>query len=205
MNGIPAVALSLDIPFNQLWHFGLASELALRHGVSPMLVTGIDGGRLETAHWGHGEVLVIGSSCLVMSRLFDPANGSMIVSNAPVPTVVVPDRSAYPLGASHEPSSSARHGMSSGPARDATSGLPHPPTYVPHQSRVRLHKHDSQHHVTHESAYHCPMCEVEGRDLDPEPVCWSCGAAAVVTSRPLRSSPGPQPNKSAVTPRKRPF
>jgi nucleotide-binding universal stress UspA family protein len=78
----------------------MATELALRHGVSPMLVTNIDGGRLKTAHWGHGEVLVIGSSGLVMSRLFDRANGSMIVCNAPAPTVVVPDRSAYPVGCS---------------------------------------------------------------------------------------------------------
>src|ERR1043165_8896040 len=29
MNGMPAVALSLDVPFNQLWHFGLAAEIAV--------------------------------------------------------------------------------------------------------------------------------------------------------------------------------
>jgi nucleotide-binding universal stress UspA family protein len=51
------------------------------------------------------------------------------------------------------------------------------------------------------SAYHCPTCEVEGRDLDPDPVCWSCGGPTVVTSRPLVNTPGPSPDKSAVTPR----
>jgi hypothetical protein len=51
------------------------------------------------------------------------------------------------------------------------------------------------------SAYHCPSCEVEGRDLDPEPACWSCGGPTVVTSRPLLNTPGPAPDKSAVTPR----
>jgi nucleotide-binding universal stress UspA family protein len=51
------------------------------------------------------------------------------------------------------------------------------------------------------SAYHCPRCEVEGRDLDPEPACWSCGGPTVVTSRPLLNTPGPLPDKSAVTPR----
>jgi nucleotide-binding universal stress UspA family protein len=51
------------------------------------------------------------------------------------------------------------------------------------------------------SAYHCPRCEVEGRDLDPEPACWSCGGPTVVTSRPLLNTPGPAPDKSAVTPR----
>lgn len=51
------------------------------------------------------------------------------------------------------------------------------------------------------SAYHCPRCEVEGRDLDPEPACWSCGGPTVVTSRPLLNTPGPSPDKSAVTPR----
>lgn len=181
----------------------VATELALRHGVNPMLVTGINGGRLETAHWGDGEVLVVGSSGLVMSRLFDRTNGSMIVCNAPVPTVVVPDR--YPVSIPHEPSSSARHGVPSEPPREATSDLPRPSTCVPHRSPVRLHKPDPHHHVTYESAYHCPICEVEGRELNPKPVCWSCGAPAVVTSRPRLNSPGPRPNKSAVTPRNRPF
>lgn len=51
------------------------------------------------------------------------------------------------------------------------------------------------------SAYQCPRCEVEGRDLDPEPACWSCGGPTVVTSRPLLNTPGPSPDKSAVTPR----
>jgi len=51
------------------------------------------------------------------------------------------------------------------------------------------------------SAYHCPRCEVEGRDRDPEPACWSCGGPTVVTSRPLLNTPGPSPDKSAVTPR----
>jgi hypothetical protein len=51
------------------------------------------------------------------------------------------------------------------------------------------------------SAYHCPTCEVEGRDLDPDPACWSCGGPTVVTSRPLLNTPGPSPDKSAVTPR----
>jgi nucleotide-binding universal stress UspA family protein len=51
------------------------------------------------------------------------------------------------------------------------------------------------------SAYHCPSCEVEGRDLDPDPACWSCGGPTVVTSRPLLNTPGPSPDKSAVTPR----
>ncbi|GAA1187165.1 universal stress protein [Pseudonocardia alaniniphila] len=51
------------------------------------------------------------------------------------------------------------------------------------------------------SAYHCPTCEVEGRDHDPDPVCWSCGGPTVVTSRPLLNTPGPSPDKSAVTPR----
>jgi hypothetical protein len=51
------------------------------------------------------------------------------------------------------------------------------------------------------SAYHCPTCEVEGRDLDPDPACWSCGGPTVVTSRPLLNTPGPAPDKSAVTPR----
>jgi nucleotide-binding universal stress UspA family protein len=182
----------------------IAAELALRHGVNPMLVTNINGRRLKTARWGDGDVLVVGSSSLVISRLFDRSNGSTIVCNAPVPTVVVPDRSVYPLSIPPEPPSSARHGMSSEPPREATSGLPRPPTCVPHQSPLRLHKHDPHHHMTHESAYHCPICEVEGRDLNPEPFCWSCGAPAVVTSRPLLNSPGPQPNKSAVTPRNRP-
>jgi nucleotide-binding universal stress UspA family protein len=182
----------------------IASELALRHGANPMLVTNINGGRLTTAHWGDGEVLVVGSSSLVTSRPFDRSNGSMIVCDAPVPTVVVPDHSAYPLSIPPEPSSSARRGMSSEPPREATSSLPRPPTCAPHQSPLRLRKHDPHHHVTHESAYHCPMCEVEGRDLNLDPFCWSCGAPAVVTSRPLLNSPGPQPNKAAVTPRNRP-
>ena len=182
----------------------MATELALRHGVSPMLGTALDGGRLETAHWGDGEVLVIGSSGLVMSRLLDRTNQAMIVCNAPVPTVVVPEHSAYPVSIPQELSSSARHEVPSKPPREATPSLPRPPTCVPHH--VRLHnKPDPHHHVTHESAYHCPTCEVEGRDLTRKPVCWSCGAPAVVTSRPRLNSPGPQPNKSAVTPRNRPF
>jgi hypothetical protein len=51
------------------------------------------------------------------------------------------------------------------------------------------------------SAYQCLQCEVEGRDLDPEPACWSCGGPTIVTSRPLLNTPGPSPDKSAVTPR----
>jgi len=45
MNGLPAVALSLDIPKNGLWHFGLASELsvpiidaAIERGIPPWTV-----------------------------------------------------------------------------------------------------------------------------------------------------------------------
>jgi nucleotide-binding universal stress UspA family protein len=183
----------------------IAAELALRHEVNPMLVTNINGGRLEAAHWGNGELLVVGSSSLVMSRLFDRSNGSLIVCNAPVPTVVVPDHSTYPVGIPSEPSSPSGQGMPSEPPREATSGLPRPQTRVSRQSPLRLDRNDPHHHATHESAYQCPMCEVEGRDLDPEPYCWSCGALAVVTSRPLLDSPGPQPNKSAVTPRRRPL
>ncbi|WP_433289341.1 universal stress protein [Pseudonocardia sp. CA-142604] len=51
------------------------------------------------------------------------------------------------------------------------------------------------------SAYHCLTCEIEGRDLDPEPACWSCGGPTIVTSRPLLHTSGPLPDKSAVTPR----
>jgi nucleotide-binding universal stress UspA family protein len=51
------------------------------------------------------------------------------------------------------------------------------------------------------SAYHCLTCEIEGRDLDPEPACWSCGGPTVVTSRPLLHTSGPLSDKSAVTPR----
>ncbi|PVZ14271.1 hypothetical protein [Actinomycetospora cinnamomea] len=34
------------------------------------------------------------------------------------------------------------------------------------------------------SHWYCPHCEVAGRDHEPEPACWNCGAAAVVTARP---------------------
>ncbi|GAA4885933.1 hypothetical protein GCM10023203_43030 [Actinomycetospora straminea] len=34
------------------------------------------------------------------------------------------------------------------------------------------------------SHWHCPHCDVGGRDPDPEPTCWNCGAVAVVTARP---------------------
>lgn len=30
----------------------------------------------------------------------------------------------------------------------------------------------------------CRPCEVEGRDEHPEPECWNCGGAVVVTARP---------------------
>jgi nucleotide-binding universal stress UspA family protein len=177
-----------------------ATELALRHGVTlPMLVTSIDGGRLETMHWQNSEALVIASSGLGMRPLFHQTNGSKIVCNAPVPTVVVPGRGACPV--STPPESPARHRMPSEPAREAIFDLPRSPTCAPPQSCVHLRELDPRYHATHESAYHCPTCEVEGRDLDPEPVCWSCGGLAVVTSRPLVHTPGPSPDKSAVTPR----
>ena len=34
------------------------------------------------------------------------------------------------------------------------------------------------------SHWHCPRCDVGGRDREPEPSCWNCGGTAVVTSRP---------------------
>jgi nucleotide-binding universal stress UspA family protein len=179
-----------------------ATEFALRHGVTlPMLVTGIDGGRLETLHWENSEALVIGSSGLSMGRLFHRPNGSKIMCNAPVPTVVVPGRGAYPLSISRKPSSPARHRMPSEPVHEATSDLPLSTTRAPRQSCVHLREPGPRYYAARESAYHCPTCEVEGRDLDPEPVCWSCGGPAVVTSRPLVHTPGPSPDKSAVTPR----
>jgi hypothetical protein len=75
---------------------------------------------------------------------------------------------------------------------------------VTQQVRNAAIEAEPRYYATHESAYHCPTCEVEGRDLDPEPVCWSCGGPAVVTSRPLVHTAGPLPDKSAVTPRRGP-
>jgi len=179
-----------------------ATELALRHGVTlPMLATSIDGGRLETMHWQNSEALVIGSGGLSMRTLFHQTNGSKIVCNAPVPTVVVPGRGAYPVSTPPEPSSPARHRVPCELANEATYDFPLSPSCAPHLPRVDLREADPRHSATHESAYHCPTCEVEGRDLDPEPVCWSCGGPAVVTSRPLVHTPGASPDKSAVTPR----
>ena len=34
------------------------------------------------------------------------------------------------------------------------------------------------------SHWHCPLCDVGGRDHAPEPSCWNCGGIVVVTSRP---------------------
>jgi nucleotide-binding universal stress UspA family protein len=134
-----------------------AAQLAGRHELAqPIPVTTVDRDELETMNWGQGDVLLISSADLSMSRPAHQNDVATSVSDAPVPVVAVPIV-AVP---SRRPSMEQRL-----------------------------------------SAYHCPSCEVEGRDLDPQPDCWSCGGPTVVTSRPLLNTPGPAPDKSAVTPR----
>jgi hypothetical protein len=43
------------------------------------------------------------------------------------------------------------------------------------------------------SHWHCPRCEVGGRDDAPEPSCWNCGGVVVVTSRPSVDGDAPPP------------